>query len=154
MNNNSNDRPSTAWILIWLQILLSLGAIGGGLVFLIAPDGHLMHMPLTMLKNTPFSNFLIPGAILFTFLGIYPMAVAYSLWHQPSWIWPNTINPFKQYHWSWSSSLAAGIILIIWITVQVQMIEKHFLHLIYFIWGIFLIFFSLLPNVRKYYKIH
>jgi hypothetical protein len=72
-------RSFSGWLLILLQVLLAVGAIFGGGAFLLAPDGHLIQMPLSHLKNSPFSDFLIPGLFLFTFLGIFPLAVAYSL---------------------------------------------------------------------------
>lgn len=45
--------------------------------------------------------------------------VAYCLWRKPAWSWPDALNPAKKFHWSWAASLAAGIILLIWISVQV-----------------------------------
>jgi hypothetical protein len=151
MNNKSNSKPFTVWLLIVLQILLALGALFGGGAFLLAPDGHLIQMPRSHLENSPFSDFLIPGLLLFTFVGIYPLAVAYGLWRQPSWRWLNALNPFKQTHWSWIASLAAGAIVIIWITVQIQWIPFGFVHILYLSWGFVLMLITWLPNVRKYY---
>jgi len=153
MQSHSNSRPFTVWILIILQVLLGVGALAGGGVFLLAPDGHLIHMPVSILKSSPFSDFLIPGMILFAFVGIFPMAVAYSLLKRPTWRWPNIINPFKQTHWSWASSLAAGVIVIIWIIVEIQFIPVGFLHILYLGWGVLLLLITLLPNVRRYYKL-
>lgn len=153
MQNDTNSRPFTVWILILLQVLLGLGALGGGGAFLLAPDGHLIQMPISNLENTPFSNFLIPGVLLFTFLGVYPMVVAYGLWRRFTWHWADILNPFKQIHWSWAGSLTVGGILIIWITVQIQMISVGFLHILYFCWGVLLLFMTLLPNVRRYYRL-
>ena len=53
-----------------------------------------MQMPASILKYFPFSNFLIPGIILSTLLGVYPLAVAYCLWQKPAWRWHEAINPF------------------------------------------------------------
>lgn len=152
MQNPGNSRHFTVWILILLQVILGLGALGGGGALMLAPDGHLIQMPLSILKNTPFSDFLIPGVLLFTFLGIYPITVAYSLWSRPTWRWPDILNPFKRTHWSWAGSLASGVILIIWITVQILLMQVGFLHLLYFSWGVLLLLITLLPNVRQYYK--
>ena len=82
-----------------LQAFLGLNGLLGGGAFLLAPDGHLLQMPFSHLKNTPFSSFLIPGLLLFLFLGVYPIAVAYSLWRRPAWRWPDALNPFKQLHY-------------------------------------------------------
>jgi len=124
--------------------------VSGAMLFL-APDGHLMQMSVSMLEHSPFSNFLIPGLILFVFLGIYPLAVAYGLWKQPGWRWPDALNPFRGIHWSWAASLAAGVIVILWIVVEVLMLQAvAFLHILYFAWGIVLVLLTLLPQVRRY----
>ena len=94
-------------------------------------------LPLYMLDNTPFTSFLIPGLILFSLLGVYPLVVAYSLWRLPGWRWPDAINPWKNRHWSWAAALSTGIIVLIWITVQMLMLRSFsFLHGVYIIWGL------------------
>jgi hypothetical protein len=152
MNNQPNHHSKKAWLLIALQFLLGFGAFVSGTLLVAIPDGSLMQMPLSMLEYSPFSTFLIPGIILFTLLGIYPLAVAYSLWQKPNWRWPEVINPFKSMHWSWASSLAAGVILLTWIIVEMLMLRSiAFLHILYFVWGLALILLTLAPEVRKQY---
>ena len=152
MKDDITDRSLIAWVLIILQFLLGLGAAISGGFLILAPDGHIMGMPLDILKNTPFSTFLLPGILLFTFVGIYPLAVAYSLFARPSWSWPDSINPFKNMYWAWAASLAAGIILIIWICVQMIMLGTvHFLHVLYLGWGVAIILSTLYPSVRRSY---
>jgi len=150
VKKQSNPHPLIITILVILHILLSIGAIAGGGVLILAPDGSLMGMPVSYLDNSPFSSFLIPGLILFICNGLYPLVVAYSLWMLPAWRLPDTINPFKQTHWSWAASLAVGAILIIWITIQVQFIPYNVLQIIYFGWGIVTLALTLLPAVRRY----
>jgi len=150
VKTKTRSRSSVVWLLIVLQFLLGLGALAGGGSFILAPDGHLLQMPISVLKNTPFPNFLIPGLLLFTFVGIFPIAVAYSLWKQPAWHWPDLLNPFKQFHWSWAASLAAGVAVAIWIIVQIQWIPVGFLHILYLVWGVVLALLTLHPAVRQY----
>ena len=152
MNNRTRSRPFVLSVLIFLQVFLGLQGLFGGGAFLLAPDGRLLQMPFSHLKNSPFSSFLIPGLLLFLFLGVYPMAVSYSLWKQPSWRWPDFLNPFKSTHWSWAGSLAAGVIAIIWIIVQIQWVPVGFLHIFILGWGILILIFTLIPSVRQYYK--
>jgi len=152
MQDSSSRRPAVVWALIVLHVLLGLGAVASGGVLMAAPNGHLMQMPLSMLEHSPFSDFLIPGAILFTLLGIYPLCVAYGLWKRPGWRWPDRLNPFKGIHWSWAGSLAAGVIVVIWIVVEVIMLRSFvFLQILCLVWGIVLILVTLLPAVRRYY---
>jgi len=152
MKNQNNHHPAAVWLLIVMQFLLGLGALAGGGVLMAAPDGSLMQMPLSMLKYSPFSNYLIPGAILFTLLGLYPVVVACSLWRRPAWRWPEALNPAKRRHWSWAASLAGGVILVMWITVQVSLLRSiAFLHILYFVWGWVLILLTLTAGVRQHY---
>ncbi len=152
MKSNAAVRPLTDWLLIAFQVCLGLNAVGAGAAFMLAPDGHLIQMPLSNLEQSPFTNYFIPGLLLFTFVGVFPLAVAYGLWKRPDWHWPEVINPFKSTHWSWAGSLAAGVILIIWITVQVLLIQQiAWLHYFCWGWGILLVVFTLLPAVQRYY---
>ncbi len=140
-------------VLIVLQFLLGLGAVISARLLVIAPNGRLMQMPLSMLKNTPFATFLVPGLLLLTFVGVYPVVVAYSLFARPSWTWPDLLNPFKNMYWGWTASLVAGAILIIWICVQVIMFGSvSFLHILYFVWGVAILLLTLNQRVRESYR--
>jgi hypothetical protein len=152
MKDTTMQRSLIMWVLIILQFLLGLGAaICGGLLIL-GPDGHFMQMPLDMLRDTPFASFLLPGILLFTCVGIYPLAVAYSLFARPAWSWPEAVNPFKNMYWAWAASLAAGVTLLIWIGVQMVMLHAvTFLHILYIGWGIAILMVTLYPSVRRSY---
>ncbi len=151
MNTSQARRPLVASVLICLHIFLGLNGLYGGGAFVLAPDGSLLKIPLSYLQGSPFHNFFIPGLLLLAFLGLYPLAVAYSLWKRPAWGWPEAINPFKQRHWSWAASLAAGAIAVVWILVQVQWIPSSFLQTFILGWGVLILLFTLLPGVRRYY---
>jgi len=70
-------------VLLFLLAVLGIGAIFGGFVLMISPSGKLFGMPLSMLENSPFSNFLIPGIILFSVLGAYPIWIVWALIKRP-----------------------------------------------------------------------
>ena len=79
VKNTKASRPLCAWILIVLQFFIGAAALICGAMFFLAPDGHLMQMPVTFLKGSPFNDFLIPGIILFVFVGIFPVLVGVGL---------------------------------------------------------------------------
>jgi len=56
-------------LLFYLHVLVGLGAVLGGLAAIINPNEPL-GMPVEVLKNSIFINYLIPGIILFTVIGI------------------------------------------------------------------------------------
>ncbi len=143
-------RPLSVWVMIALLAFLGINAVVAGGLFIIAPDGHLIQMPLSNLDGSPFSNFLIPGMLLFAFVGVYSLVIAWGLLRLLPWQWPNLINPFKRFHWSWAGSLAAGLILIIWILVQIQWVQFGLLHIICLAWGVLILMIGLLPGVRRY----
>src|SRR6202022_1693063 len=56
--STSRRLPGLARLAMVLEILLGIGAVGGGSLFILAPDGHLMGLPLKMLAerhSTPSS---------------------------------------------------------------------------------------------------
>lgn len=150
MTKENIKRNTFVWILIVLHFLLGIGAFFSGLLMMISPNGGIMHMPLSFIERSPFPNFFIPGMILCVFVGVYPLGVAYCLWKKPGWTWPEAINPFKKYHWSWAGSLAAAVILIIWLSVELIWVPYAFLHTIYYVWAGAIVLLTLLPAVRKY----
>jgi len=66
-------------LLLILHGFVGLGAMGGGMMAILNPDGP-GGMAVDVLKNSPFSNFLIPGIILFTVIGLGNIfsAITYS----------------------------------------------------------------------------
>ncbi len=150
MDSRKAGRPVTVWALISMLAFLALNALAAGGAFIAAPDGRLIRMPISSLDRSPFSNFLVPGILLFVFVGLLPAIVSYGLWKQPDWTWPNIFNPINGTHWSWAGSLATAVALIVWITVQVQWIEFGVLHAICLAWGALIVLITLLPGVRRH----
>jgi hypothetical protein len=152
MKKSNTASPFVAQILIFLLVFIGVGALISGPMLFLAPDGHLMKLSVDMLQGTPFTNFLIPGLVLFLFVGIFPILVSYGLLRQPSWQWAEAINVCKKYHWSWTASWAAGIIMLIWIIVETSLLGYvSFLQPVITVWGVAIITLTLLPNVRRYY---
>jgi hypothetical protein len=68
--------PGIARLAVALEIFLGLGALFGGGAFILAPDGHLLGMPTSLLAGSPFPSYLVPGIVLFTFVGVAPLVAA------------------------------------------------------------------------------
>src|ERR1700694_2499261 len=68
--------PGIARLAVVLEIFLGLGALFGGGALILASAGPLLGMPTTLLAGSPFTSFLVPGIILFTFVGIAPLLAA------------------------------------------------------------------------------
>ena len=146
-------RPVISWILIILLFFLGIGGMISGAMLFASPDGRLMGFTTGLLQGSPFSDFLIPGIILFLFVGVFQFFTAIGLLTRTDWTGPDIINPFKKLHWAWTASGAAGIIMLIWIVVETLLLGYiSALQPIIAVWGIVLIVLTLLPPVRKYYR--
>jgi len=109
-------------LLFALHLFVGIGAMAGGLVAIINPKGP-MGMPIEVLKNSPFSDYLIPGVILFTVIGVGNIISA-------------SLFRFNLKYQGYISSIFSWA-LVIWIIVQCLMINSVvFLHIIFFIIGL------------------
>jgi len=109
-------------ILFGLHLFVGIGAVGGGLAAIINPQEPL-GMPLEPLRNSPFSNYLIPGIILFSIIGLGNIFSALMF-------------RFKSKFQGYISSVFSWA-LVIWIVVQCIMLnDVAFLHVLFFIIGL------------------
>jgi len=149
--------PSNKFSLILLVILMifqAIGAIGGGLALVISPSGKLMQMPLSMLEHSPFPNFLIPGLFLLIVLGFIPAFECYALWKKPDSAFLTRLNPEKEVHWAWSLAFFIGIVLILWIDLEVMFLRAvDILHLIYALLGVVIVVLTAWPSTRKHFRL-
>jgi len=93
---------------IVLEVLLGIGALGGGLVLIVAPRGEIMPLPLSALAGSPFETYLGPGLILFAVLGIGPLAAARLAWQR------HPLGPF--------AAFIVGMALLVWVAVEIAII--------------------------------
>jgi hypothetical protein len=137
-----------------LLAFLGLSAIGGGGALIISPSGKLLGgLPLSILKNSPFADFLIPGIILFVVLGLLPTLLIFALRKKTYSAFAEHFNFFKDMHWSWSFSIYVPFALIVWIQVETTYIQGvGWLQTFYMLFSIPMIFVALLPRVRDFYK--
>jgi hypothetical protein len=148
----TKGRPPGVWLLIVLVIFLGAAAIISGPMLFLSPDGDLIGMSTDVLNGSPFSDFLIPGIILFIFVGVFPLMVGAGLL-KTGWRGLSFLNPLKSYHWAWSGALAAGIILLIWIITETALLGYiSFLQPVMGTWGAALLILAALPGVRRYYR--
>lgn len=140
-------------LLLILLSFLGLGAIGGGGVFIISPNGKLIGMPLSVLGNSPFANFLIPGIILFFVLGLLPCLLVVALIKKPKSIFADRINLFSDMHWAWAYAIYVAFALIIWIQMEMVFLKAvHWLHTFYMFYAVTILCCALLPSVRSNYS--
>ena len=93
---------------IGLEVALSIGALGGGLILMLAPRGEILPLPLAALAGSPFDTYFVPGMILFGVVGFGPLAAARLAWmHHP-------LGPV--------AAFIVGAGLLVWVAVEVAII--------------------------------
>jgi hypothetical protein len=137
-------------MLVFIQMISALPA---GLSLITDPYGTNLGLPIELLQPTPFHDFLIPGLFLFIFLGLFPALIFYGLIKKPIFKSLENFNLYKDYHWSWTFSYYLGLILILWINMQLYFIrEFSILHFVYSILGILIILIAHLPSTKRDFK--
>lgn len=139
---------------LYLLSFLGLSAFGGGGLLIISPSGKLLGgLPLSILSKSPFDDFLIPGVILFTVLGIFPLFIVYALIKKTTSSFAEHLNLFADMHWAWTFSIYIAFALIIWIQVETIFIQGvGWLQTFYMLYAIPMIIVALLPQTRNTYK--
>lgn len=96
------------YVLAGIQAFVAIGALPVGYLFITHPDGSAVGMSASMLADSPFHDFFLPGIALFTFNGLFHLA--------------NALLCFFKYRFAPAISFILGFGLIIWIFVQVYSI--------------------------------
>jgi len=129
-------RHGLVWILLAFLVLLGIGGLFGGVAFVLAPDGDLLRMPTTYLEGTPFSDFLIPGLLLLTLFGVFPLVVTVGLW--------------RRRPWAWFGAFAVGCALVIFEIVEYLLIGSDPQQVLWGAIGGLIAVLCIAPSVQRY----
>jgi len=126
---------TTRAVLYFLLLFNGTGAIYGGLNLMLHPDGSSLGLGLNWLKHSPFSNYLVPGIVLFISNGLFSLFVFYRLWSNTG-VYALLV-------------MLQGIILEGWIIIEMLLMRTvHFLHLILATAGVLLLIGGYILNRR------
>ena len=106
----SNVNRAVRAIAISLLMINGLSALAGGVLFMIKPDGGLLHVTTHLLRYSPFGDFLLPGLVLVIFNGFSSLVIGYISWKKPG-SFPLLIS-------------LQGFLLGGWLVVQVVMLQN------------------------------
>lgn len=152
VSNAAPSHPIALWLLKTLLLILSISALVPGIELIIDPSGKIIQFPEGALDGSPFTDYLIPGFLLTLFMGLLPLAAWFALWKKPRNAFLERINPFPGRHWAWTLALMSGIVLMVWILVQMTMVPYFFLQPTLLGWSAAIILLCLLPGVRAFYN--
>lgn len=122
-----------------ILLITAANAFVAGCLFIIHPSGNALGMHTTMLKHSPFNNYLIPGIILLAVNGILPLLIT-------------GLSLFKWRHYP-LAILLQGILLGGWIVVQVIMLRTiNVLQITIFLFALSLFIIGLLLLLKGKHK--
>jgi len=149
-----NENKFIRYLLYFFHLFLGVNACVGGFLLMLKSDGSLLQMNQAFLKNSGFSNFFIPGLLLFTFIGLLSVLTFCGLVFKFNFKIVNLLNIYSDRHWSWAFSLYTGITTILWITIQLLITEYFWIQPVIILNGLSILICSLTPGVMKHYKIN
>jgi hypothetical protein len=142
------------FILYLLLVLLSAGAMGGGTVMILSPSGEWIGMSISMLGNAPFQSYLVPGLVLFSLLGMGSAGLVYALVRRPECKICTRLSFHRGMHWSWNFCIYLGFALMIWIQIQMAILQTvYWLQTFFAFYGMLIVILLLLPEIRNPYQI-
>ncbi|MFN2202744.1 MAG: hypothetical protein ACK2UO_16220 [Caldilineaceae bacterium] len=118
MQMTFRNRPATLFVLLALLIFLGAGGLVGGASMLSDPSGQGLGLPPDLLDPVPIDDYLLPGIFLLTIMGVCPLFAAYGAWALPRWGLLQRLNPWPDFHWSWSWSRIIAAVLILFIGLE------------------------------------
>ena len=93
---------------IALELVLAIGALGGGAALMLGPRGQIIPLPLSALAGSPFADYFVPGAILFLVIGGGPLVAAVLAWQR------HQLAPFL--------TCAVAGALLAWLAVEIAIV--------------------------------
>lgn len=105
---NSESRSTADYVLLFALTFQGLSGVAGGAGLVGDPTGASLGIPIEWLDGSPFANYLAPGLVLLSVLGVLPLVVVAGMWRRASWAPP--------------ASLAIGLMLLFWLAVEVAVI--------------------------------
>lgn len=129
-------KPQLSKILGYLQLFIGMGAVAGALPMILTPLGSEEALSIELLRNTPFTSYLIPGIVLFSINGVGSLVASYF--------------SLKRLKPAGIMGMVFGIALIIWIIVQLYLMGfASWLQPLYFALGTLELLFGVIIYRRN-----
>jgi len=154
----ARSRPAAVLALIALEGVLAFLGLFSGLSFLTDPSGGSHGMDTGILETTPIGDFTLVGLFFVICYGMLPVLAIYGLLRLPRWRWTDAVNRWTSENWGWTAAAATGVILIVWIAVEVALIGSpagfpRFLQVMMALDGVAILGLTLLPKTRAYARL-
>lgn len=144
-------KPFSLWLLVASLVFLAFGGLYGGFAMLSDPSGGVIQMT-EVLPQLHVPDYTLPGLFLLFVMGLAPLFLTFGLIARPNWKWAESLSRWSNHHWSWTATVALGIILLIWLSIQGALIGFRWpIQYVTAVNGILILVFALVPSVRRYY---
>ncbi|HEX7392925.1 MAG TPA: hypothetical protein VF374_08270 [Thermoplasmata archaeon] len=148
-------KPAAIIALVVLEAALAFFGFASGSQFILDPSGGTHDMDTSILEDAPVGDFLLVGVFFVTCYGLLPVLIIYGLLKLPRWRWTDPVNKWTGQNWAWTAAAATGIVLIVWIIVEVYYIGSpegfpRFLQVTFALLGAVILALALLPRSRAY----
>lgn len=125
---------------------------------ILSPSGKAMGLDHDLLNNTPVGDFTLVGLYFLAFFGLLPTLAIYGLLTRRRWRWTDAANKWTGQHWAWTASAAVGVMLLVWIVVELSLLGflsgiGGALQIIMSVLGVWILALCMLPSVRNSTKL-
>lgn len=117
--DDPRPRPLPVKALAVLMAVFSFVGLMSGYGLLSSPSGEGLGLSLDLLEDAPVGDFTLVGLFFVTFFGVLPALAAYGVWARKRWRWTDPVNAWTGQNWAWTATFALGVILLLWIAVEV-----------------------------------
>lgn len=122
-------------LMVFLHLFIGIGALFGGFAAISNPNDPL-GISTEVLAGSPFENFLVPGLVLFCFIGMGNVLAGILSWRGSNWV--------GYYSGFFGGGLMAWILVQCWIMGDIV-----FLQLLYFVLGLIQAILGLMVLVKN-----
>jgi len=152
-----HDRPATLKTLVAMELFFAFVGLMSGLTLLSSPSGEGLGLSQDLLEDTPVGDYMLVGLFFVVAYGILPSVTAYGLWTRRRWGWTDPLNSWTGHHWAWTASAALGILLMVWIGVEILLVGVlegigGTLQVIITLLGLAVLALTASPSLRRYMK--
>lgn len=127
------------FLAVVLLLFNGIGALYGGGLLVIDPSGAKIQLPLSYLQYSPFTDYLIPGIVLFGVNGLLSITTALLV--------------ITQHRYYAHFTVAQGVILCGWLIIQVLMVRDiYYLHYVMGTTGLLLIGLGILLLIKDTHR--
>jgi hypothetical protein len=121
----SVHRPIGAWIVAGILLLIGIGGLVTGPQLIADPTGAVIGARVSWLEATPVHDWAPIGWFLLVVMGVVPSVIAVGVVTRFRWPLAERLDPSRSEHWSWVATQVMGYGLLVWIGLQLVLIDLH-----------------------------